>query len=76
MTLFGMIFSNLGEGKSGELSAYSVFNKGFTTLLGQSTGQQFDNEIRHRHVEDDDNFERVDDIIQDKKGKFLHVITN
>mmetsp|Transcript_35472 Transcript_35472/g.33651 ORF Transcript_35472/g.33651 Transcript_35472/m.33651 type:complete len:195 (-) Transcript_35472:319-903(-) len=67
ITLFGLIFSNLSEGKSGDLSAYSVFNKGFTTLLGQSTGQQFDNEIRHRHVEDDDEFKRVDNVAQDKK---------
>ena len=57
--MFGAIFSNLGQKKEGDLSAYSVFNKGFTTLLGQSTGQQFDNEIRHNNH--DNNNERNND---------------
>lgn len=70
MTLFGLIFCNLGENKTGELSAYSVFNKGFTTLLGQSTGQQFDNEIRHNNnnIENENDFEKEDDV-KDKKGE-------
>ena len=59
ISLFGAIFSNLGQKKDGELSGYSVFNKGFTTLLGQSTGQQFDMEIRHSNYaekeDDEDN---------------------
>ena len=54
LSLFGVIFSNLGQKKEGDLSAYSVFNKGFTTLLGQSTGQQFDKEIRHNNYDDED----------------------
>lgn len=58
ITLFAAIFSNLGQKQEGDLSAYSVFNKGFTTLLGQSTGQQFDNEIRHNLGDDDDDDKR------------------
>ena len=49
-----LVFSNLGQKKEGDLSAYSVFNKGFTTLLGQSTGQQFDKEIRHNNYDDEE----------------------
>ena len=60
ITLFAGIFSNLGQKQEGDLSAYSVFNKGFTTLLGQSTGQQFDNEIRHNNRGDDDDEDRRD----------------
>lgn len=47
LSLFYLIFSNLGTRKAGELSAYSVFNKGFGRLLGTLTAEQFDNEIRH-----------------------------
>ena len=46
-TLFALIFLNLGERKSGELSAYSVFNDGFEEILGTLNAQQFDREIRH-----------------------------
>jgi Uncharacterized conserved domain (SAYSvFN) len=60
ITLFAGIFSNLGQKEEGDLSAYSVFNKGFTTLLGQSTGQQFDNEIRHNNNMGDDDEDRRD----------------
>ena len=69
MSLFASIFLNLGEKKDGDLSAYSVFNKGFTTLLGQSTGQQFDKEIRHNNhddFEDEDN--HVREVRAEQKG--------
>ena len=58
VTLFAAVFGNLGQKEAGELSGYSVFNKGFKTLLGQSTGQQFDNEIRHNFNDDDEDDRR------------------
>lgn len=48
MTLYALIFTNLGERQENELSAYSVFNKGFTQLLGTLSPDQFENEIRNR----------------------------
>ena len=52
------IFMNLGnQGKPGELSAYSVFNKNFNSLLGQLTGDMLDRQLRHQPGEnqgDDD----------------------
>ena len=59
ISLFAAIFCNLGQREEGDLSAYSVFNKGYTTLLGQSTGQQFDKEIRHNFVDDDEEEVRI-----------------
>lgn len=50
-TLFATIFLNLGERQAGELSAYSVFNEGFTKLLGTISPEQFENEIRHGNIE-------------------------
>jgi hypothetical protein len=47
VTMFALIFLNLGTRKKGELSAYSVFNAGFKQLLGTTTAEQFDKEIRH-----------------------------
>ena len=47
LSMFGTIFLNLGTKKRGELSAYSVFNKGFKQLMGTMNAEQFDNEIRH-----------------------------
>ena len=58
VTLFAAVFGNLGQKEAGDLSGYSVFNKGFKTLLGQSTGQQFDNEIRHNFNNDDEDDRR------------------
>ena len=54
VSLFAAVFGNLGQKEAGDLSGYSVFNKGFKTLLGQSTGQQFDNEIRHNFKDEND----------------------
>ena len=59
ISLFAAMFCNLGQREEGDLSAYSVFNKGYTTLLGQSTGQQFDKEIRHNFVDDDEEEVRI-----------------
>ena len=47
ITLFGLIFCNLGERKPGEVSAYSVFNDGCRRILGTLTAEQFEKEIRH-----------------------------
>lgn len=47
VSIFAVIIRNLGTRREG-LSAYSVFNRGGTTLLGQLQPEQFDNEIRHR----------------------------
>lgn len=48
LSLFILIFFNLGERKDGELSAYSVFNVGVKRLLGTMTAEQFEQEIRHQ----------------------------
>lgn len=53
-TLFLAIFLNLGERKAGELSAYSVFNEGFATLQGQLRAEDFDREIRHQFLPEND----------------------
>lgn len=47
LTIFVIIARNLGERRHG-LSAYSVFNPGCQSLLGQINAEQFDAEIRHR----------------------------
>ena len=44
---FLLMFLNLGERRAGELSAYSVFNKGFAQLLGTMTAEQLEREMRH-----------------------------
>lgn len=62
VSLFLAIFLNLGNKKAGEMSAYSVFNDGFQQLLGTMTAEQFDNEIRHRQVNEDlDDWDANDD---------------
>ena len=47
LSLYILIFKNLGVRKKGELSAYSVFNSGYRRLLGTLTAEQFEKEIRH-----------------------------
>jgi len=47
VSLFALMMMNLGERQEGEMSAYSVFNKGCQALLGQLTMDQFEREIRH-----------------------------
>jgi hypothetical protein len=61
-TAFALIFYNLDYSKrsDGDMSAWSVFNEGFTTMLGTLSAEQMDREIRHRDMhpanddEDDD----------------------
>ncbi len=48
-TIFLLIFLNLGERRDGEWSAYSVFNEGYVRLLGTTTAEMIDAEIRHRN---------------------------
>ncbi|CAH0490035.1 unnamed protein product [Peronospora farinosa] len=43
-----------GEGYTGDMSAYSVFNRGAQRMLGSLSAEQFENEIRHRQVEHED----------------------
>ncbi|CAI5737909.1 unnamed protein product [Peronospora destructor] len=43
-----------GEGHTGDMSAYSVFNHGAQRMLGSLSAEQFENEIRHRQVEHED----------------------
>jgi len=52
-SILALILVNLGERKEGELSAYSIFNKGFQTLLGQLTGEQIDRDLRNRKQHSD-----------------------
>lgn len=47
-SIFFLVYRTLGDSKRnpGELSAYSVFNKGFKAIDGTLTAEQFDREIR------------------------------
>lgn len=71
-TLFLAIFLNLGERKAGELSAYSVFNEGFATLQGQLRAEDFDREIRHQFLpeNDDEVAEHYEDDLDDLVHEF------
>ena len=51
VTFFYLIFSNLGQRKEGELSAYSVFNPNFERLEGDNLAEQFEAQLRHVPVE-------------------------
>lgn len=53
ITGIALIFLNLGERKDGELSAYSVFNRGQQRMMGTLTADQFEREIMHHHNYDD-----------------------
>jgi len=44
-----IFFNGFEERKANEQSAYSVFNKSFKRLLGTTTAEQFDNEIRNQN---------------------------
>ena len=61
-TLFCAMFLNLGERRPGELSAYSVFNDGFTKILGTISPEQFENEIRHAVLDGEDLDANNDDV--------------
>lgn len=78
LSMIASIFMNLGTRKKGEMSAYSVFNKGFRELLGTLNADQFDNEIRHRGehghrmrdiVQLDDLFEEDGDEGEEERGR-------
>lgn len=45
LTLF-IIYNGFEERREGELSSYNIFNAGFQKLLGTTTAEQFDGEIR------------------------------
>lgn len=48
-TGFFLIFTNMGNTRGeGDMSAWSVFNKGFATMPGTTTGAMLDDAIRHR----------------------------
>lgn len=76
------MFMNLGERRKGELSAYSVFNKGFRNLPGQLRGEDIDREIRHifernndvhNEIENDNDFdsESVDETNENEQKSDL-----
>ena len=44
------IFSNLGKRKPGEASAYSVFNEGFRSLLGELRAEAIDDGLRRGNL--------------------------
>ena len=54
ITVLVGIFSNLGKRAPGELSAYSVFNANFQSLLGTLTADQIDKQLRHAVEQGDD----------------------
>ncbi|CAH0478113.1 unnamed protein product [Peronospora belbahrii] len=48
-----------------DMSAYSVFNRGAERMLGSLSAEQFENEIRHRHVGHEDASRQVWLVAQD-----------
>jgi hypothetical protein len=50
-----LLLLNLGVRKEGELSAYSVFNPNYERLLGELTGEDFEQEILMRRKRDTQN---------------------
>lgn len=46
--IFALFAFGLGVGDKGELSAYSVFNRGCQAMLGSLNAEQFEAELRHR----------------------------
>eukprot|EP01117_Protostelium_nocturnum_P017195 TRINITY_DN6963_c0_g1_i1.p1 TRINITY_DN6963_c0_g1~~TRINITY_DN6963_c0_g1_i1.p1 ORF type:complete len:149 (-),score=48.45 TRINITY_DN6963_c0_g1_i1:160-561(-) len=48
-SVFFFIFYNLGSRNKGEMSAYSVFNRGAKALPGQLTAAQFEAELLHKY---------------------------
>jgi hypothetical protein len=45
LSMFALVFFNLGERKQGDLSAYNVFNDNFTELLGQLRAEHLEADI-------------------------------
>lgn len=50
LSIFTLIVTNLRKRGDGELSAYSVFNEGFVRLLGTTTAEDIDNNIRNNRA--------------------------
>ncbi|KAL3895980.1 MAG: hypothetical protein SGCHY_004368 [Lobulomycetales sp.] len=48
LSIFYLIYTNLGARSPGEKSAYSVFNEGVESIDGDLKGEDIDNEIRHK----------------------------
>lgn len=44
------IFTNLGRKREGEVSAYSIFNRGVRRLPGQLDADEVDRQIRQGHM--------------------------
>ncbi len=63
--------------KSGEMSAYSVFNPGCKAIDGTLTADQFENEIRHRSLKNWRIrwYKQICDIFQGFRIFFLYVYT-
>lgn len=49
LSLFMLMFLNLGVRREGELSAYSVFNPNCERLLGQITNEHFERDMLMRN---------------------------
>ena len=61
-TGFALVFLNLGDTRhDGDMSAWSVFNKGFATMPGTTTAAMMDRAIRHRDWDDGDGDDEVED---------------
>lgn len=67
MTGFAIIFFNLGERQKGTMSAYSLFNKGFYTVLGTFSSKDVDNMFTHKiNRGEDEDFAMVEEERQEK----------
>jgi Uncharacterized conserved domain (SAYSvFN) len=51
-TVFLLIFTNLGNRKIGQFSAYNVFNRGYQHLLGDLRGERIEQDMRQRDISD------------------------
>ena len=47
-TLIWLMLTNLGERKTGDVSAYTVFNRDYQTLPGQLRAEDIERELRHQ----------------------------
>jgi len=69
------LFASLGKRKKGELSAFSVFNKGFKSLMGQMKGEMIDREIRNNagfgldHQDEDEEAEEDGEDEDEEEGE-------
>jgi len=68
-TITYMMFSTLGTRKPGEVSAYSVYNRGGRRLLGAYNHEQYENELRRLPQE----MQNLDDNVINEEDIFAHV---